>query len=492
MISALYRSLAGPPPAPPFLVERDSRAFSADLAADLIGGQGIAPPDTEEEFQRAFEDLVVVYRCATLNADAISAAVLRFYRHRPNGEREELTERDDPLLALFRRPNPRMSGRRFLWMVQVSKELTGNAFVEVVPRPLRQLWVMNSAKVHIQADARKGVTGYDYKPSYSHIERFKPSEVWHDWFPTPTDELRGMPPLRPAWRHKQSDEMLERGMNKILSNGMRLSGVLTVDREISKDSATQLIDQLRTLYSGVANWGKTLVVAGGKKFQPLTQTPEQIQASELRAWNTGKIMRAYGVWPIIFGDVDLSATRENATTQMLLYQWLTVEPRAAMLAEEIGERLIPMLKIPNLKNISCEFDFSQTPFAKQLALEVASSSGMLVDRGILTPNDVREQLGYDPLPDGDARARAYLDRSAFVREAILTPNEVRAELGYPPAEGGEALRLPGSDEEALAFGKAFWARPDLARVAAGDRTAVEAELATMLGIKAEMDAPRTP
>lgn len=417
MLSALYRTLAGPPPAPPFLVERDSRAFSADLSADLIGGQGIAPAESDAEFQKAFEELVVVYRCASLNADAIAAATLRFYRHRRNGEREELTERDDPLIALFRRPNPRMSGRRFLWMVQLSKELTGNAFVEIVRKPVRQLWLMNAAAVHILADHR-GITGFDYRPSYQRVEKFRADEVWHDWFPTPTDEIRGMPPLRAAWRHKTSDELLEKGMNKILQNGMRLSGVLTIEREVKPEAATMLLDQLRTLYSGVANWGKTLVVAGGKKFQPLTQTPEQIQASELRAWNTGKIMRAYGVWPIIFGDVDLSATRENATTQMLLYQWLTVEPRAAMLAEEIGERLIPMLKVPDAANITCEFDFSQTPFMKQLALEVAQSKAELVDRGILTRNEVRDEMGYDALEGGDeptpARVAADLGRATVL------------------------------------------------------------------------------
>ena len=431
MLSALYRSLAGPPPRPPLYVEREARSFAAALGAQT-SISGFAPPESVEEFQKAFEDLLVVYRCASLNAGAIGGATLRFYRPLKGGAREEITDPGHPLLKVFHRPNPRMSGRRFLTLVQLSKELTGEAFVEVVTDPARQLWGMNAAHVSVKADGRRGVYGYEYKPGWGSSASFTTDEVWMDLFPNPNDEIRGLAPLRAAREHMTSNALLEKGMIAILRNGMRLGGILTIDKDAKDSQVLMLIDQLKTLYSGVANWGKTLVAAGGKKFEPLVMEPEKLQAHELREWNTGKMMRAYGVWPIVFGDVDMSATRENATTQMLLYQWLTIDPRASALAEEIGQQMIPMLKIPKTEGVFCEFDFSDTPFAKQLALEVAQSQSTLVDRGILTPDEVRAVLGYEPLPNG-LGAAARVETAAAVLER----------------------------------GRAFWSQPDLRSVVIG-------------------------
>lgn len=403
MIEPIYRSLADLAPRPPLYIERDSRGFAATIGASTLYGDNVPTPETFGDFQRAFEDLVVVYRCASLNTDAVTAGVLRFYRPTGSGEREEIIDPMHPLLRLWTEPNGRVSGHRLLWRHQLSKELTGNGYMEIARlgprRPALQLWNLNAAHMSIDADRREGVKSYVYKPGSEDAVRFAREEVWHDLFPGLTDELYGQPPLRAAKSHMVADRLLEQAMLGLLKSGLRISGVLTVDPGATAEQLKLVADQAQEFHGGVMKWFRTLVIPGGRKFQPLTMKPEEFGAKELRLWNAGQIMRAFGVWPLIFGEVNESATRENATTQSILHHFLTVAPRGKALAQEIT-RLIPMLRIPGTEGVTAEMDYSEAWAVRQLALEEAEAKSALLERGVFDINEVREIAGYEPVAWG--------------------------------------------------------------------------------------------
>lgn len=403
MLSILYRGVAGAAPSP--RAQRQiSRGQAADLAAESDFGGSVPTPESFDDFQQAFEDLVPVYRCADMNARAVASAKLRLYRDVGGDQGEEITDPLDPILAFFRRPNPRTSGRRWVYQTQLSKELIGNTYDEIVRvRPkgqALQLWTLNGSKMAIDAD-EAGIGLYRYKPGNKEVP-FSPDDIWHDRFENPNSEVYGLPPLRAARRHVEADKQLEQAMLALLKNGLRVSGVLHMDSDVSPGQIDSLRAQLRELHAGVRNWFKALVVGGGRKFEQLTMTMAEFGANDLRAWNTGMILKAYGVYPIIFGDIDKSATRENATTQALLYYWHTIQPRAADLEDEITTRLIPMLKIKGSDRVYAKLDFSETPIMKQLALDEALAKQVLIESTVLNPNEVRSTLGYEPRAGGDA------------------------------------------------------------------------------------------
>lgn len=445
MLDLLYRSLSEAPGPPPF-VRRESRGYQAALASETLMGPNVSPPETIEEFQAAFENLVVVHRCASLNADAVTAGTFRFYRPLKGGAREEL-EPGHPLLQVFERPNPRTTGHRLWWAHQLSKELVGNGYAEVVTKPVRQIWNLNAVKMTIDVDRRLGPVRFVYKPSMEPTY-FAPEEIWHTWFHNPNDEVYGLPPLRAAARHVAADEALEKAMNAILRNGMRLSGVLTLDPlsdghtpgGTTPKQVELIINQLKELYSGVKNWGKTLVAAGGRQFTPLNMEPERFGASEFRKWNAGMIMRAFGVWPLLFGDVDTSATRENATTQSLLYHFMTVAPRGKALQEDITYRLIPALKLPKTEGIVCEIDYSNTWAMRELALAEARGNVDLVKEGVITRNEIRDGMGFDPVEWGDS---FWANHNVL---EVATPDGAKARSSEAKVAGllrevGKAVRL---------------------------------------------------
>lgn len=445
MLSTLYRAVAGAAAAPPFPLARDSRSFPANLAAEGTYGDTIPAPESTADFLRVVEDIVVANRCATLNAQSVTVGTLRLYRPkaRSDGKEEILptTSRgaDAQLLNFFRRPNPRTSGRRWLYLTQLWKESVGNAFSELVldVRPLVQAWNMNAAATEVKATPRAGIIGYRYAPGGLGADvLFAPEQVWHDRFPTLSSDVYGAPPMRAARRNLTADEMLERAMSSVLKNGMRLSGVLHLDHDADPEQVQSIVDGLRATVSGVQNWGKTLVAPAGRKFEAFNMEPERFGASEFRKWNAGMIMRAYGIWPVIFGDVNESATRENATTQLVLYQGLTVAARARDMCDELSSFLIPALGIKGTEGVWAEMDFSDTPIMRQIAQEDARANSVLVERGILTQNDVRDTMGFDPVAWGDS---FWANQSTV---EVARPDGKREAQSSPPLpQPGKLLRM---------------------------------------------------
>lgn len=372
----------------------------ATLSSEGMGGV-IPQPESFADYQSFFHSLVVVYRCASLNASQVATAKLRFYRDLGRGKREELVDPQHPLLRLFGRPNPKTSGRRWRLRHQLGKELVGSAYSEIVSKPVAQLYNLNPGAMTAETNGR-AVTGWSYKPGRE-AQSFTTAEVWDDRFVDPDDEIYGMPPIRSAKSNIIANLQLEKALESILKNGMRLSGYLAVETAINPKQEETLMNNLRELYSGVRNWGKTLVVPGGREFTPLNMEPERFQASESSMRNTAAVRHAYGVPSLVYGEDQASWTRDNALSQVEQYHYGTIVPRARDLDEEITERLIPMLRIKGTEGVIAESDFYDTPVERRLRVEEARANGSLVDRGILTANEVRTELGYEPVPWGDSK-----------------------------------------------------------------------------------------
>lgn len=278
-----------------------------------------------------------------------------------------------------------------------------------------------------------------------------PEEIWHDYYPGPSDEIYGVPPLRAARHHMAADSLLEQAMLGLLKNGMKMSGVLTVDIGATPGQIEHLREQLKELHAGVKNWFKPLVVGGGRKFTPLQMSPEEFGARELRRWNAGQIMRCYGVWPLLFGDGDdRSWTRENADVQAMLFHFYTVAPRGRALAMEIT-RLLPSLKLPGTDGVVAEMDYSQTRAVRLLALDEARANASLIERGVFTPNDIRGVAGYDPIAWGDvfwgqSSLRPLADENGIidVPAAPALPGEAPAvPIDEQPTKAAATLREAG-------------------------------------------------
>lgn len=414
VLDEIFRGLTDPllnaPPAEALVVREATTSLAGgnQLGLDAFAFPSSGTPETLAEFVQAYSDVVAVYRCASVNASSISSARLRAYRALDDDEREELP-RDHPLSMILRRPNPLMSSRRWVFANQLQKELTGTAFDEVVPVETKrggiisggQIWPLAPEKMEIERGDRGEPTGYLYHSQWPPTE-LAVEKVWSDVFHSPTDDLLGQSPLMASRENVAANREVQRGMTALLRNGMRLSGVLHLDHDATTKQVDSITSVLREMFAGVRHWGKTLVAPGGRKFEALSMTPEDMQADAMIDRNNAAIMKSYGLWPLIFGQVDESATRENATTQLKLYHWLTVLPRAAGLAEEMSEKLLPMLLgEEEARDLFVEFDFSATPIAREFARDDALASKELIEVGVLTPNEVRADLGREPVPWGD-------------------------------------------------------------------------------------------
>ncbi|MDP1200287.1 phage portal protein, partial [Klebsiella pneumoniae] len=60
---------------------------------------------------------------------------------------------------------------------------------------------------------------------------------------------------------------------KVLKNGMRPSGVLSMDQILKKEQRTEVRESMVEQFSGSMNTGKMMVLEAGMKFQPVDLNP---------------------------------------------------------------------------------------------------------------------------------------------------------------------------------------------------------------------------
>ena len=89
MLADLYRAAlalgTAPQPGPVHREAASIAAMSNEVAAH--SGHGLEPPVTIKDYTDLYNELVAVYRCASLNARGVSQGIMRIKRDLRQGER---------------------------------------------------------------------------------------------------------------------------------------------------------------------------------------------------------------------------------------------------------------------------------------------------------------------------------------------------------------------------------------------------------------------
>jgi HK97 family phage portal protein len=468
VLTHAFRATAAILTAPPVAKDSITRPMVLDSGTGL-GALGIDPPVDPADYLSLYNTLVTVYRCAGLNAQSVSQGDLILSRFRPDGERVELPD-TAPIVQFFEQPNPSMSGRDLIESTVLDLELTGNAYWELVRAgnpltgPVVEAWRLNPGRVRI-IPGKDEIKGYWFEVNagrqFLEVERVQRFE-WMD----PVNDFYGQSPARPATKGIVNDQRLEVFANSVLENGAMPSGVLMLDAHVDEGLVRAAQESWNNTYAGQKNAGKTVMLVGGQKYQAITMSLSDLQAFETRKWNREQVLHAYGVYPIVYGIMDTSATRENATVQERLYHELTVKPKGSRLGRQLTDVALPRFGYPMTDDVSVTFDFSDTSIERRLRRDEATANAALIGMGVYSPNDIRQQLGEDPREGGDVYVNptatgATVAMSAFpgvtkavtkdktvddaIQEAVLKPTDVLVQAfrelleGVLLEQGAEAL-----------------------------------------------------
>lgn len=332
--------------------------------------------------------LSAVYRAVELISDSV--ALLPIEVCRPTGDVVD----DHRLLEVFK------AGRQTKYNLLkklVSDVLTrgnGYAFIErdVAGRPVRLRYLRD---VVTEYDLKSDTVSYKSPTISSKI--IEAANMIH-LFKNSLDGVTGVGVLGNAKRSIDLASSAENSAALYFNNGMNLSGVLTVHGKLTDEQRSDIRSSWNTSFgkggSGLA------IIESNMDYKPIQSSSSDAQMLETRQYNTLDIARFFGVSPVMLGEVTSSGSTE-AMMQQFLAQ--TLQPYIVMIEEEFSRKLL------GSSEKGYEVSLDETAIIRTDKEATGRYFGSLLDRGVLSRNEVRSELGYVKAEGLDSYTVAYSD-----------------------------------------------------------------------------------
>lgn len=242
-----------------------------------------------------------------------------------------------PLLDLLARPNANQAGNAFRQLAQLHLDLSGEFFVYIArgksgaPEALHLLW---PDRTYIVPHPDEYVMGYLHYTWNGAMLALLPEEVIHVKYANPHDPYRGYSPVRALGFVPQINDALRAYVAQYLGNDARPGGVLSTEKDLTKDQKALLVSWWNELHQGTGGAGKTAILSNGMRYQPIQDGLGALKIGELARLGCDEVLAAYNVPKSKVGLV-ADANRSNAEAADHTYRSNSLGPRAAVWNEQL-------------------------------------------------------------------------------------------------------------------------------------------------------------
>lgn len=339
-------------------------------------------------------NLSAVYRCTELISDSV--AMLPVYV-----TRNETVLSNHPLNLIFNDNNNGVISKfNLIKLLIQSVIIKGNGFAYIQRAndgTVIGLRYLESSDVIINYDKWKNQLFYTCE-IVARGKKIEPINMIH-LFKNSYDGVNGISVLSYANRTVSNANATENSAKAFFDNGANLSGVLTVQGQLSAKQKEDIRASWNNAYS---NGGNGLaVLQGNMTYQPIQLSSADAQMIESRQFNVEDIGRFFGVNPLLLG---LKGSASYASLEMVQNDFLvhTLQPYITMVENEFTRKLLK----PSESDLKVNLDENAILRVDKAAQ--ANYYGSLLDKGVLSINEVRNELGYEGIgKDGDMHLIAY-------------------------------------------------------------------------------------
>jgi len=358
--------------------------------------------------------------------------VTTFVEDDGSGKVESSTIRVHPLLDLLRKPNPDETGIGFRWRQILQMQQVGVCFVAVFPEEInvkgpgvdmdikspniRQLRLLDPSRVEIeQSEDGSRVAGkYIYTGERGGRKEYMPAPVKKverdQWrrdpysfvFPVPFPDaenaiMGGGGPLAAGKIANESLVSLGKMHNNQLKNGVHSNLIFKLKSATEDPERFRLIIAL--LHQGIGKAGDPMFLPDERiEVDGTNMTNKDMQYSELSELSRQEILGVMGASDGVVGMVE-NSSRSTIWGQEHLLATGTIDPLNQLIAEAYNCWLLPLFAgQSDSSRLVLSFASSKLVDDKDVA-EVGST---YVEAGIKTPNEVRDEIGISPHPDGNS------------------------------------------------------------------------------------------
>lgn len=201
--------------------------------------------------------------------------------------------------------------------------------------------------------------------------------------------MRGISTIKYADMALNSTYNAENHSSNFFKSGAGLMGVLKASAPLTNEQKRQVAESWKMSIANTAGGG-VCVLPQGLDFQSISISPEDSQLLESRKYNVVEIARFFNISPVKLFDLS-NVSYSTLEQTSLSYLQDTILPFTQLMEDEFNLKLF---KPSEVGKIMVDFDYSvlvQTD--KNTEAEYYTK---LLTNGVVTVNDVRSRLGFEP------------------------------------------------------------------------------------------------
>lgn len=208
-----------------------------------------------------YKQHATVFSIIRSRAKHVAQPVWRIGEEQPDGTRRELTS--GPLVDLFRRPNPVMSGKLVLKLTQTWLDLLGECFwiidrPNVAARP-KSIWPWPGGSAwQPVAEKENGIPRKWVLTGDGKRVPYLPHQLIYFHTENPNQPIRGCSPLQAAFTTLQADQLAEEYTLRFFENGAMPGGFMQYPMEMEDEEFKSVLRKFNDRFQGAERahrWG---------------------------------------------------------------------------------------------------------------------------------------------------------------------------------------------------------------------------------------------
>ena len=381
--------------------QRSNRAAASDLD-HFQGLTGAGSGWARTEYGDYYATAVSVYAAVKLRADALSRPPVHVFRRTAGGTRLAV-EPSHPVQQLLDRVNPWFT-RGDLWRAtEIYLNLWGSAFwaLERDENGRWEIWPLRPDRVSVLPDASRYIRGFVYQGRNGSVAYTADEVVWFRYF-NPMDEYAGLSPLAPA---RLSVDMGKDGLKfnrNFLRNSAQPDFFLLTNETMTDSEVEEFYNRWEARFRGPSNARRPAIASFVRDIKTLGFSHRDMDFIQGLRWSLEEVSRAYGVPKPLLSDLE-RATFSNINTAERIFWRNTMLPEIQFMEEQLTRMLLPKL---GYQDLEVAFDLTGIEVLREDENSRVAREAQLLDRGVLTINEVRRSRDLPDVPWGDVWARA--------------------------------------------------------------------------------------
>lgn len=333
--------------------------------------------------------LSAVYRSVETIANAL--AVLPFSVYKVDGDRKMKVNHNLSNILNFK-PEKRFNHFEWMKLMMTSVLLKGNAYAYIQ----RDEQLNVTSLTYIDADyvtpmiQKDGSVKYLVTGMNQAVDAVNMIHLYIHLDST----YRGISVIKYASRSLETASEAEKHADNFFKSGANLSGIIKASSTLTNEQKRQIQESWRGAFnSGSDNKVSVAVLPQGLDYQPISVTPEDSELLSTRKYNVVEIARFFGVPPFKLFEYEDASYNSLEWAQIMFLQD-TILPLAEMIKAEFNLKLF---KPSQLFKLVLDMDFAILMSTNKET--EANYYKTLMVNGIISINEARHKLGYEPISD---------------------------------------------------------------------------------------------